>query len=327
MSKKPFISVVLPCRNEEKYIRNCLNSLVNQDYGSENYEIVMVDGLSEDKTIEIAKKTCENFPNLRIFTNEKRVTPFAMTKGAQNAKGDIIVLVIGHALYASDFLSSGVRLFEKYPDASCVGGPVNSIGENPFSKALAIAMSSYIGLGNVYHRMPGYEGEGEEALFPFFKREVFDALGYYDERFIRNQDDEFAFRVKLSGRKIYLSSTIKNTYIVRNSPKKLLKQYYSYGYYKWFGFLKHKKFISKRHFIPALFVFSVIVLSALAITTSHTLLFLSPILFYLFVLISFALMHIKKGIKIALYLVLAILVLHFSYGLGFLVSFLTVRKI
>ncbi|MFH0734501.1 MAG: glycosyltransferase family 2 protein [bacterium] len=323
MENVPFVSVVLPCRNEEKYIKNCLLSLIHQDLGKDNYEIILVDGLSEDKTLTITKETTKEFENIRIFTNHKKVTPYAMSIGAQNAKGDIIVMVLGHAIFPHDFLSNGLRLFEKFPDASCVGGPITSVGENAFATAIALAMSSKIGIGNANHRFPGYEGPAEMACFPFYKKEVFEQLGYYDERFIRNQDDEFAFRVTKSGRKIYISPTVQSKYIVRNTPKKLFKQYYGYGYFKWLGYKKHKKFISVRHIIPSVFLLFNLLNIIFSFIFSNIFIFLLPFFSYLLIIFIFSIRHIKKGIKTVFAFSLAVIILHFSYGYGFIKSLLT----
>ncbi len=327
MKKKPFVSVVIYTRNEAKYIERCVNSILEQDYGQENFEIVLVDGLSEDGTAEIARKTANNFPNMRILTNEKRFTPFAMSIGAKAAVGEVIVLIIGHSAFPKDFISSGMKLFDKYPDAVCVGGPITSIGEGDFGTATALAMAEKIAVGNAYHRMPGYEGPSEMAWYPFYKREVYEKLGYYDERFIRNQDDEFAFRVRKAGGKIYISSTVKCDYVVRNSPGKLFKQYYYYGYYKWLGYLKHKEFISFRHIIPFLFVTTFILLFFTSIFTKNLLLFGIPALLYISTIFGYSMKFINKGIKIPIYFTFSVMILHFSYGLGFMESFIKIRKL
>ncbi len=325
MEKKPFVSVVIPIRNEEKYLKNCLNSLINQDYGLENFEIVIVDGISDDNTIQIVEEFKEKYTNIKLFFNEKKVTPFAMTIGVQKSIGEIVVMVIGHSIFPKNFITSGIKLFEKYPDASCVGGPITSIGENSFAVATSLAMSSKIGIGNANHRFPGYEGRSEMACFPFYKREVYEALGYYDEKFIRNQDDEFAFRVTKSNRYIYISPTVNSEYIVRNTPKKLFKQYFGYGYYKWIGYLKHKSFISFRHLIPALFVLFNLGTAIFSIISENFLFFLLPLLLYFVIIVIYSFkLKTKKLIKIQF--IIAVIILHFSYGIGFINSFIKNRK-
>lgn len=292
----------------------------------DNYEIILVDGLSDDNTLKIVKETTKNFKNIKILTNENKVTPFAMNIGIKNASGNVIVIVGGHATFPENFLLEGLELFNKYPDASCVGGPITSIGENDFAKATSLAMSSRVGIGNASHRFPDYEGPAEMACFPFYKKEVFDEIGLFDERFVRNQDDELAFRLTRSGRKIYISPKVISNYIVRSSPKKLFKQYCDYGYYKWLGCKKHKRLISIRHIIPTLFLFFNMTNIMLSLYLNNIFIFIIPLFLYLFVIFMFSLKYQKKGIKIVLSFNVAVIILHFSYGYGFLKSFLLHRK-
>ncbi len=327
MESLPFLSVVIPCRNEEKYIERCILSLKSQNYPKDRYEVLLVDGQSDDKTLEILEKIKIDFDNLKIITNPNKVTPYALNIGVKSAKGDIVVILGAHSIIPDNFLLNGVKLFEKYPQASSVGGPITSEGENLFGLATSYAMSSKIGIGNANHRFPDYEGEAEMACFPFYKKEVFDKVGFFDERFVKNQDDEFAYRVTKAGMKIYISPSVKSSYFVRNNPKKLFKQYFNYGYYKWLGFLKHKSFISIRHLVPSGFVLGLITLLIISLIFKEFFIFFIPLFSYFFIILVFSLKFYKVNKKIPLLFVLAVVILHVSYGLGFLYSIVTQRKI
>lgn len=327
MEKLPFLSVVIPCRNEERYIEKCILSLKLQEYPKDRYEVLLIDGMSDDNTIKILEEIKKDFDNLKIITNPNKTTPFALNIGVKNSKGDIIVILGAHSIIPNNFLLNGVKLFEKYPQASSVGGPITSEGENLFGLATSYAMSSKIGIGNANHRFPDYEGEAEMACFPFYKKEVFEKVGLFDERFIKNQDDEFAFRVTKAGMKIYISPSVKSSYFVRNSPKKLFMQYFNYGYYKWLGFLKHKSFISLRHLVPTIFVVGIISLLIISLMLKNFLIIFLPIFSYFFVILIFSIKFYKINKKIPLRFLLAVVILHVSYGMGFLYSFVTQRKL
>lgn len=326
MIKKPYVSIIVPCRNEEKFIKNSLENLLSQDYGVENYEVLLIDGISEDKTLEIVSDFQNRYKNLRVFTNEKKVTPFAMNIGAKNSKGDVITLANAHCSYPVDYITKCISIFEKYTDADCVGGGVVNVGENAFAKAVSYAMNSKIGIGNANHRFDNYEGIVEMAGHPFYKKYIFEKIGFFDEKFVKNQDDEFAYRAYKAGFKTYLSQITKSTYYVRSSPKKLFKQYFNYGYYKWIGYLKHKSLISFRHVVPAMFILFILLSLLSAIMLNNFILFVLPIVVYLLIIFFFSLRLIKNGIEIPLLFTLAVVILHVSYGSGYLISLIINRK-
>ncbi len=315
------ISVIIPCRNEEKYIKNCLLSLSNQSINQNFYEIIVVDGKSEDNTINIINEIAREYNNIKVINNEKKITPVAFNLGIKEAKGKIIAICGAHAIYSTNYLEEGLRLFELVEDADCVGGPIISKGENNFAEATALAMSSKVGIGNANHRFPDYEGYAEMACFPFFKREVFNKIGLYDESLIRNQDDEFCFRLRTKGGKVYISPKVKSTYLVRNSPKKLFRQYFLYGFYRWHVFKKYSMPISLRHFIPSFFIITILLLLMLGLLIKNFSFLLVLLLVYVLVIFSVSLMQLKKyGLIISLLFNVSVYTLHFSYGSGLIYS-------
>jgi GT2 family glycosyltransferase len=208
---------------------------------------------------------------------------------------------------------------ESHPEVYCTGGPIISKGSNDFAKAVAISMSSSIGVGNANHRIPDFEGYAEMACFPMFKKEVFSKFGLYDESLVRNQDDEYCFRIRLNGGKIFISPKVKSSYYVRDSALKLFNQYYLYGKWRIPVLFKHKVPISYRQQVPALFFLIVLIIFLFAIFINEILIgFIIPAL-YLIILISFALSKIKKNkFSVIKNIPTAIFILHFSYAIGFL---------
>jgi len=311
--KKPIVTVIIPCRNEFNYIEKSVASILNQKDLPGEIEIIVVDGLSDDGTRELLEKLQSEFPYLKVIDNLNRTTPFALNLGIKEAHGEFICKMDAHSVYAEDYLSNSIKLMEKYPEASCVGGPITSEGKTNFGKAVAIAMSSLIGVGNAKHRFPEYEGYAEMACFPVFRNEVFSQIGLFDESLVRNQDDEFCSRLTSSGGKVYISPLVKSVYYVRDTPSKLFKQYFYYGLYKPLALSKVKSKIKIRHLVPFIFV---IYLLSLPIAYKFPY-WLLPIILY-FLVISWNVLRSNLNVKSKLYLLIIYPLIHISYGVGFI---------
>ena len=116
-----FVSIIIPCRNEEKYIGKCLQSIIEQNYPKDNLEVLVVDGMSEDRTREIVENYSQKYSFIKLFDNPKKFTPFGLNIGIKEAKGEIIMRMDAHAGYEKDYISKCVRYLENY-DADNVGG-------------------------------------------------------------------------------------------------------------------------------------------------------------------------------------------------------------
>jgi succinoglycan biosynthesis protein ExoA len=315
----PIISVVIPCRNEEKYISKCLSSLLNPKEVKDICEIFIVDGMSTDSTRAIVNEISNNHPQVKLLDNPKHSTPYALNVGIKNVKGEFIAILGAHAEYAPDYLTTCLELFNQHPDISCAGGPIISKGKNSFAKATALAMSSVIGVGNAKHRFPEYEGYAEMACFPVFRKNVFDKYGLYDESLIRNQDDEFCFRLTRGGEKIFISPKAKSAYYVRESPISLFKQYYQYGFWRVAVLKKHKIPISYRQQVPIIFYALIILLAIFGLVFDNLILSVLFPTLYLLIIIAFNVpIFIKEKFAIAIRFPIAVLVLHLSYAIGFI---------
>src|ERR1035437_5728615 len=147
------ISVIIPCYNEEKYIAKCILSILSQK-NINNLEIIVVDGASRDNTKNILEELVDQYQDKKIIilNNSQRITPVALNLGIKRSSGDYICIMGAHAEYDDEFLCNCLILLKNHLDVSCVGGPIFSKGENNFAKAVAISMSSPIGVGNAKHR-------------------------------------------------------------------------------------------------------------------------------------------------------------------------------
>jgi glycosyltransferase involved in cell wall biosynthesis len=314
----PEISVIIPCRNEKDFIQDTIKSLLNQNGLSGNIEIIVVDGCSTDGTKEILDQISLTDERVKVINNQKKVTPVALNLGITNSSAKYICIMGAHAEYSDDYLFNCLQLFKKHPEVSCVGGPITSRGKNNFAKAAAIAMSSSIGVGNAKHRFPQYEGYAEMACFPMFKRDVFDKYGFYDESLIRNQDDEFCFRISKAGEKIFISPKVKSIYYVRDSAVKLFRQYFQYGFWRVAVLQKHKTPISFRQQVPILFFSSIFLLVIAGFFFSNIYVAIILPLIYFLILIIFSIkIIINSGILIGANFILSVFILHLSYAAGF----------
>jgi glycosyltransferase involved in cell wall biosynthesis len=317
--RNTMISVIIPCRNEKQYIRDTIFSIINQTIEGYSFEIIVVDGMSQDGTRELLFELSSLNQNISILDNPAGITPTALNIGIKYSRGKYIAILGAHAEYSADYFRQNLKIMEEHPEVSCTGGPIISNGKNNFAKAAAISMSSTIGVGNANHRFPDFEGYAEMACFPFFRKEVFEKYGLYDERLIKNQDDEFCFRIRLKGEKIFLSNKIKSTYYVRDSVSNLFRQYYSYGKWRIPVLLIHKTPISYRQQVPALFFSLVVLLFIVSFIVGNIFIGLCLPALYLITLSIFALSKLKsEKMGVVKYLPISLFVLHFSYALGFL---------
>src|SRR5690606_32422467 len=239
MSKVGGVSVVLPVRNEAAYIRRAVASVLRAADGLADVEIIVVDGMSDDGTAEIAAELALSDPRIKLLRNPHRTVPHAMNLAIEAAAGDVIVRVDGHAEIAPDFMSAALAELEAHPECACVGGPIESVSEGSVAAAISNAMGSTFGVGNARFRTGGPDGYIDTLAFGVYRKADLKAIGKFDETLTRNEDDELNYRLVKSGRKIWFSNAIRSRYYVRPTLTKLFKQYFQYGYWKVYVNRKH----------------------------------------------------------------------------------------
>ena len=304
--EKNLVSIIIPCRNEEKFIGKCLESILNQDYPKEKLEVLVVDGMSEDKTREIVKNFKIQNPEfeIRLLDNPKKFTPFAFNLGIKQAKGEIIMLAGAHATYEKDYLSKCVRYLREY-NADCVGGVLKTLpAKNTISaKAIALCMSHPFGVGGAYFRVGTKEPREVETVFGgCYKREVFEKVGYFNENLIRSQDLEFNLRLKKAGGKILLFPDIVAYYYPKDNFKDFFWHNFQDGIWAILPLKITKTPFKLRHYIPLIFVLT-LPLSILPY-------------FFLSLIFSLQIAIEKKDWKLFFLMPIAFFCRHFAYGLG-----------
>lgn len=304
------ITVLCPTYNEAEYIEKVLKFFINAKPADK--ELLIIDGGSNDGTKEIVNDWTNKYNNIRLLENENKFVPFALNIGVKNSNGDPIIRLDAHTEYAEDYFEKIIKTFND-TGADIVGGPMNAVGKSNFQVAVAHATSTVFGVGDSNIHKGKYEGESDHVYLGAWQRKLFDEIGYFDERLKRNQDDEFHYRARSLGKKIYLNPEIKSYYYTRSSLSKVIKQYFQYGLYKPVVLRKIKSEIKLRHLIPSLF--SIYILSLpLAFLSKF---YLLPLFAYFFIDIYFSI-RAKCNIKIVINSLLIYPILHLSYGFGFL---------
>lgn len=325
----PIISVVIPCRNEEKYIASCIDSVLRADYPSDKLQVLVSDGESDDGTRDILRQYEQKYSNVKMLDNKQRTTQYALNLGIRESKGNVIMILGAHAEVEKGYFKHSIEVFEKDEKIGCAGGVIENIHENKSAEVISKAMSSTFGVGNAHFRTGEREGYVDTVAFGAYKREVFEKIGLFDEDLIRNQDDEFNFRLIKNGYKIYLSKKIRSKYYVRASYKKLFRQYFQYGYWKVFVNRKHKTITSFRQLIPFFLVLYIISGAILSFVHVYlAVLYLTGILIYLLTGFIFAI-KASRGKGQSLKILYSFIILHFSYGWGYMkgiLDFYILRK-
>ncbi|MDY6854423.1 MAG: glycosyltransferase family 2 protein [Thermodesulfobacteriota bacterium] len=343
--KLPFVSIIIPCLNEEKYIGKCLSSIIANDYPKDKLEVLVVDGMSEDATREIVRETFERLNvgtctwgredcedekmgrwegrghvNIKLLDNPSHIVPAALNVGLRHAKGDIIMRMDAHTTYAKDYVSKCVK-YMKADNADSVGGILGTTpGSNTvLSKSITMVLSSPFGVGNGYFRTGSIEPRYVDTVpFGCYKKEVFEKIGVFNENLIRNQDIEFNLRLKKAGGRILLFPDIVSYYHARPTLSALAKNNFSNGLWVIYSTRFARMPFSIRHLIPFFFVISQIMTFILSLFYLPFLyLFASIIGLYLITNIFFSLkLSLKNRIKYFPYLILSFFTLHYSYGAG-----------
>jgi glycosyltransferase involved in cell wall biosynthesis len=313
------VSVIIPIRNEENSVQDMLDSIFANDFPVAEMEIIAVDGDSEDKTRELLEAFNWQGVRHQILHNPKKIVPVSLNLAIAAAKGKYIIRMDAHTRYGSDYIRRCVDLLES-DVAENVGGPMRAVGRGPFGRAVALATSSRMGVGNASFHFEGVRGYVDTVYLGAFKREVFERFGGFDENLECNQDDEFNYRIKRGGGRIYLDPDIHSEYTPRNAPGKLMKQYFRYGYWKVSVIRKHGMPASWRHLAPAAFVLAVAagaVISPFSMTVFS--LWKGLIMCYLGACSIFSIQFFRENnLKTVAAIPFVFALLHLSYGLGFL---------
>jgi Glycosyltransferases, probably involved in cell wall biogenesis len=320
----PLVSLVVPCRNEERHIGACLDSLLESGYPLDRLEILVVDGSSDDGTRALVAAAARKHSSVRLLENPRRITPAALNIGLAQAHGSVIMLIGAHSTYPGGYIRSLVDQLDA-SGADGVGGTCTTCpgADTAVATAIAVALAHPFGVGNSWFRIGTREPRWVDTVpFGCYRREVFDRIGGFDEDLVRNQDDEFNLRLLRRGGRLLLVPAVASRYYARASLGQLARMYYQYGLYKPLVIRKVGAVMTVRQVVPAAFVAALggsLLVGALI--PQARFLAAAIALLYTAVAAVAALAAVPRhGTRAAMALLAVFPVLHVSYGAGFLVG-------
>lgn len=245
------VLVAIPTLNEEAHIETCIRSLLTGDDRLADIQVVVADGGSSDRTVEIVETLSAEFPNLSVVDNPKRLQSAAINKVAASADRAIKYLIRcdAHSIYPPGFVTKVADAMVRTQAASVVVC-MDAVGTSCFQKANAWIVDTPLGSGGSAHRggtASGYYDHGHHAGFNI---DYFRRIDGYDENFSHNEDAEYDHRLALAGGKIWLDADIRLSYFPRPTVRSLAKQYYAYGRGRARNLIKHKAKPKLRQLAP-----------------------------------------------------------------------------
>lgn len=314
----PVVSIVIPMYNEMLMIEKCIGSVLCQDYPQESIEILVVDGNSKDGSREKIQEISKAHSNIRLLENPHRMTPKALNIGIKNAMGDIVIILGAHTTIKQDFIRQNVSNMQKM-NVKCVGGTQINVGETYTQQAIGHAMGSIFGFPSAPYRFWKKEKFVDTVVYAAYRKELFDEVGYFDEKYLISEDAELNWRIRKAGHKIFYTPKIVSYYYPRKTVLKLINQLFRYGILRVNVIKKHIDAAKAIHIIPALFVLLSIVLLISGFFNPVFMNILTVIwsIYILFILIASVITGFKTRLKYIFIFPIIFPSIHLSWGLGF----------
>lgn len=321
--KYPFVSVVVGIRNEEKFIKECIESLLNLDYPKDSYEIIIVDGMSTDKTRDIVQK----YP-VKLLLNEKKNVAAARNLGVKNARGELVAFTDGDCKVDAQWLKVLVHEMQASPDdVVCFGGPNLIFDTDPvFGRVVGYAQESFLGSGGSAQSKNSTKKHYVGSLpncNAMYKKAAIKGVGGFDERFVVGQDGDLNYRIGKKGNKFLYIPKAQVLHHRRGTLKSFSVRMFKYGMWMAELFKKHGEFVRWYAFLPsiAILVAVTLLIASIKYSTPSLLLLALTIVYFVLVFITSIQVIYKMKSKYGLFALFIIPVQHVAYGLGFLYSF------
>jgi glycosyltransferase involved in cell wall biosynthesis len=321
LMSEPAVSVIIPVLNEERFLKQSVQAILNQNYSGQ-FEIILALGPSKDQTNVIAQELAQD-QRIKLVENPSGRTASALNNAIKNSNFDIIVRLDGHAIVNSSYIKNAVKtLLESGADN--VGGLMKAEGTNAFEKSVAAAMTSKFGVGNAPFHVGGKSGEVDTVYLGTFRKSALERVGYFDESFIRAQDWEMNYRIRKTGGKIWFNPELIVSYRPRKNILQLAKQYFEYGQWRKQVTKTYPETVSMRYLAPPVTVsgliagFVMVLFSKILDISWLQIGWLAPLVYLTVILLAFLSIGSKIGLLSRLYLLLVLPTMHLSWGVGFL---------
>lgn len=318
------VSIIVPLFNEEKYIDNFIKSLIDQTFPVKSMEWILIDGNSTDKTKEIITRyiNLRKFP-IKLLINEQKYTPYALNIGIKNAKGKYIIRLDAHAYFYPNYIEKCVYYLEN-TDADNVGGIAETSADTFVGKAISQMLSTKFGVGNSNFRIGVGNKYVDTVPFGAFRRDIFKKIGLFNTELLRSEDNDINARIRKNGGKIWLSEEICFKYYCRDTIYGILKMSIQNGNSLFYTLRKNPKAMSIRHFIPFLFLISIILLPILS-NFSLVFKYLFIVEISMYVILDFYFSFINKSPVYGLIKIWLYPIFHIFYGMGSLFSIFKIK--
>ncbi len=322
----PFVSIIVPCYNEETTIRHLLDAVLAQTYPRAQMELVISDGLSTDRTRAVIAEFQKEHADLavRVVDNSARTIPSGLNQAIRESRGEIIVRLDAHSMPIPEYVERCVSALEAGKGEN-VGGvwDIRAGADTWIAESISFAAAHPLGVGDAMYRLNAKAGAVDTVPFGSFRRSLIERIGAFDETLLSNEDYEFNTRVRESGGTVWLDPAIRSVYFSRSTLKKLAVQYWRYGFWKLKMLRRYPHTLRWRQALPPVFVSILFVLIVLSLFVGLARYILAAqLLFYFIALGSAGLkLAIEKGKGFILIgLPLAIMTMHIFWGAGFLWS-------
>ncbi|MBL8089733.1 MAG: glycosyltransferase [Anaerolineales bacterium] len=326
MPDLPFVSIIVPCYNEEKTIQHLLNGILVQTYPLEKMEVVISDGMSTDDTLEAIEAFKKEHGALRIIVtkNQLKTIPSGLNQAIGESRGDLIIRLDAHSMPIKEYVERCVSAHQNKKGDN-VGGvwEIRPSESTWVADSISFAAAHPLGVGDAMYRLNAKAGAVDTVPFGSFYKSLIQKIGGFDETLLANEDYEFNTRVRESGGIVYLDPEIRSVYFSRSTLKQLAIQYFRYGFWKLKMLQRYPHTLRWRQALPPIFVLSLLAWVVLSLWL--------PIAFYILVVQLFLYFFVLglAGLRLAIvkkkgYLIfgipLAIATMHIAWGSGFLFS-------
>jgi glycosyltransferase involved in cell wall biosynthesis len=318
----PLVTVLVPSRNEARFIESCLTSVVTNGYPESLLQVLVIDGQSDDGTVEIVRGYEKSHPCVSLIENPRRITPSALNLGVKAARGDFIVWMSAHNKYDGGYIGNCVE-WALRTGADNVGGVIVAEPRDNtlFGRAITLALANRFGNGGSKFRMPVGEAVWADTVFGgCYRKDVFSKIGLFNENLVRGQDFEFNVRLHRAGLRTLLVPNVRSTYFARSNPLEFIKHNWANGVWAILPFRYSDVVpVSFRHMVPMLFVGFLIATALLGFWfqpsgLASLFVFTSYAVATLVVSAAIAIEH--RDVRLLAVMPIVFWSLHLTYGLG-----------
>ncbi len=324
------VSVIVPCRNEIRHIREFLDSVLRQRLGRIEMEVLIADGMSDDGTRQVLGEMQSRCAAIRVLDNPEKIVSTGLNRAIREARGEIIIRMDAHSIYAQDYVDSCVEVLGE-TNADNVGGPALTCADGYIAQAIAHGFHTPFATGGAKFRDPRYQGPVDTVMYGCWRKSTLERIGLFDENLVRSQDSEWNARLLGSGGTAWQSPKITFWYRPRASLSGLFRQYFQYGYWKVSVMRKHRKSASLRNLVPGTCLLAALLLLLLAASANFGGLvqwrniFLSSLAalagsYFAASLLASVRAAKRRGWKFLPVFPIVFATYHLSYGLGFLLA-------